>query len=114
MGQTLTDVTVGDDRIDFKTSNGKSYLMWHEQDCCESVRIESIKGDLNNLVGTPIVDVIEDISNDFPADIPTPEYRESDTFTTFTFMTAKGIVVIRWWGSSNGYYSESVNFQETT
>lgn len=26
----------------------------HEQDCCESVYIEDIEGDLKNLIGTPL------------------------------------------------------------
>jgi len=84
-GETITSIEtysnrqyIGGKYIDcivFECKSGKSYIMNHEQDCCEEVYVESIAG---NLVAT-----------------------------------AKGYVTIRWYGRSNGSYSERVDMEET-
>jgi hypothetical protein len=89
-----------------------SYVFFHEQDCCESVYIEDICGDLSDLESTPILNVEEVISNKYDTeDSPKPctDY-DSCTWTFYKFSTIKGSVTVRWFGESNGYYSESVDF----
>lgn len=116
IGKTLTKVEKrGYDEIIFTCEDGKQYKMYHGQDCCEGVYIEDIVGDLQDLVGTPILKA-EEISNYQPSskeDIEkTKEAEEygSCTWTYYKFATMKGYVDIRWFGESNGYYSESVDF----
>ena len=112
-GKTLSSVSAdGAEEILFTTVDGDVYRMFHSQDCCESVYIESIVGDLQDLVGEPLLvaeanqnlfDILKDIGKEEESD-------ESYTWTFYKFATRKGYVDIRWYGSSNGYYSEEVNF----
>lgn len=105
---------IGDDRIEFETDAGDTYALFHSQECCESVIVESITGDFADLLGSPILLAEEATSNDDPPDYPKPEYAEvSQTWTFYKLRTSRGSVDIRWYGTSNGYYSESVDFEKT-
>lgn len=83
-----------------------TFRFYHEQDCCEHVTVAEIIGDLEDLVGVPILEAREDIQNGMSED----EY-ESSTWTFYNFRTIKGSVTIRWVGTSNGYYSERVSLE---
>lgn len=114
LGKTLTAVVVNDqnDQIDFTCDDGSQYRMHHCQDCCESVDIEDINGNLADLLGNPLL-VAEESSNrdDTPRTDSDGDFHytpDSFTWTFYRLATVKGFVVIRWFGSSNGYYSESV------
>lgn len=100
----------GDDAIVFETTEGEKFRMAHAQDCCESVLIEDICGDLSDLVGSPILQAEESTSDTDPTGVANG-HRESFTWTFYRFATNRGSVVIRWYGESNGYYSESVDFE---
>jgi len=94
------------DELTFTTVEGEVYVFVHDQDCCESVKIEDITGDLEDLVGSPLLQADESASQD--TDRP-DRWSESWTWTFFKFATNKGYVTVRWLGESNGYYSESVD-----
>ena len=118
-GKTLKSVTgdVGFDEVTFKTTDDETYMLLHFQNCCESVLIEDINGHLDDLVGSEIL-VAEESSNHDPTPDGSPDkkteaekrWNDSHTWTFYKIATAKGHVVIRWLGTSNGYYSESVDF----
>ena len=111
IGKTLTKITVSENNaeIRFETDDGEKYLMYHNQDCCESVSIDEIIGDLDDLIGIPILDAREENNIDKPQ---RDKYDESFTWTFYIIATIKGTVTLRWYGSSNGYYSESVDFTQ--
>lgn len=109
LGKTITavDGAEGHDVLSFTVDDGTVYEFYHEQDCCESVAISEIIGDLKDLIGSPILEA-EEISNVLH---PAPENADSYTWTFYKFGTIKGHVNVRWLGESNGYYSESVQFR---
>jgi hypothetical protein len=107
-GKVLKEIRNNGDELVFKTVDGEIYRMYHEQDCCESVTLEDVVGDLDDLVGSEIL-VAEEVDGETPADWDAG-YHESYTWTFYKFATRNGYVDLRWLGSSNGYYSESVSF----
>lgn len=110
IGTIFPIVTATDSELVFENARER-YVFFHHQDCCESVYIESIVGDIEDLVNTPIL-TAEESSGDTPADSDAKPY-ESYTWTFYKFATFKGYVDIRWLGESNGYYSESVDVEYT-
>lgn len=99
-------------RIEFYCSDGHIYSMYHDQDCCESVSIDDINGDLDDLIGTPILLADESSKSNVNLD-GTPIEYDSCTWTFYRLGTIKGYVDIRWYGSSNGYYSEAVSLDKS-
>jgi hypothetical protein len=113
VGKTLTNIEKqGDNVLIFTCYDGTKYAMYHSQDCCESVSIDDICGDLDDLIGSPIIRATEDTSDQNPAGFTKDYQDDSFTWTFYNIATAKGHVTIRWYGESNGYYSESVNFSK--
>ncbi len=92
----------------FHSDNGHVFEQLHDQDCCEEVWIEEIIGDLDDLVGSPIIRATEDTDGDGPA---LEGSDESYTWTFYNIATVKGHVTIRWYGTSNGYYGESARLR---
>jgi hypothetical protein len=106
LGKVLTKVDLDKEKryISFFTRDNREYMMYHGQDCCESVLIDDICGDLNDLIGSVILQA-EKSSTSGETGV-----CDHDTWTFYRIATIKGQVVIRWYGSSNGYYSEGVDF----
>ena len=105
--RTSWDNKGGRDEFFFHCSDGEVYKMYHEQDCCEDVYLEDICGGLASLIGSPITLAEECSSSD------EPELGKDDGSYTWTFYrlaTKNGLVTFRWYGTSNGYYSEEADF----
>jgi hypothetical protein len=114
VGKTLVSVVVDDGReIHFEADDGVAYKLFHQPDCCEVVVVEDICGDLGDLIGSPILMADESSSRERPEEVEVPHYEpESCTWTFYRLLTMKGPVTIRWCGTSNGYYSEKVSFEQ--
>lgn len=112
-GQTILAIsgaTPGSEEIQIRTVEGLTLKMYHSQDCCESVLVEDVCGNIENLIGEKVL-LAEEVSseNSTPASVNHPGGYDSYTWTFYKLGTMKGYVVIRWLGESNGYYSESVD-----
>lgn len=91
------------------TSGPNVWLMNHEQDCCESVYLDDVVGNPDHIVGYPIVSAIVTTSHNDPRH---HDMNGSHTWTFYYISTVRGTVTLKWYGGSNGYYSEEVDFTQ--
>ena len=101
IGQTIRKIIQTEDTLVFIFDD---YVLqfYHYQECCECVYIESIDGDLDDLIGVELVQFEEICQHNEDSD-------EYEVWTFYKMATSKGYVTIRWNGSSNGYYSVNVD-----
>lgn len=102
------------DKMIFENAEER-FTFYHQQDCCETVNIDDICGDLADLVGEPLL-MAEDVSGAVTDPGPKEKFYEDDTYTYtfYKFATRKGYVDVRWYGESNGFYSEEVDLKHET
>lgn len=109
-GKTFDRVYRDDEEIVFEKDGKRKYVLRHEQNCCESVVIDDICGNLSDLENSEILMAEEATNADLPA--KNNDYDCSHTWTFYKLATAKGYVDIRFYGTSNGYYSEDALLYE--
>lgn len=107
-GKTITQIEgmePGSEEIKFHCSDGSKYVMYHDQECCENVRVDDVCGDVEDLIGSEILRAeVKTNSGD--------TQEGSYTWTFYSLATIKGYVDLKWLGESNGYYSEEVSFAD--
>ena len=103
IGKTFDNVYTKDMEELVFVSERETFTFYHDRDCCEDVHINDICGDLADLEGSPLIQA------EFVSEDGTDPAYESSTWTFYKFSTVKGSVTVRWFGSSNGYYSEDVD-----
>lgn len=109
VGETIKSVSGNrhDDEFVVRTTSGLVFTFYHCQDCCEDVYLEEIIGDIDDLVGYTVVMAEESCSTDRVVGSSCSQ-DDSFTWTFYRIATERGLVVLRFYGESNGYYSESV------
>lgn len=114
IGKVFTEIEgeEGEESLRLKCAEG-TFEFVHYQSCCEFVYIESITGDMADLLGSPILLAEESTSEQTPEGFQHQYEPDSQTWTFYKLATIKGYVDIRWFGSSNGYYSERVDLEFT-
>ena len=87
----------------FKLRDLGTLTFWHYQECCESVRVQSITGDPALIIDQEIIFAEEDSVRSDTA---------NKTTTTYILRVPSGAELkIVWFGASNGYYSEDVDMR---
>ncbi len=108
VGKTLASVDQSNnERLVFHFSDGTACESVHMQDCCESVVVYHVEGDVVTLIDLPILEAEE---TQDPSGEPKPEHPDSWTWTRQRIRTAAGEVTFVWLGESNGYYGETPQF----
>lgn len=108
LGRVLVEILNKDQQVlTFRFSEGPDWVMYHRQSCCEWIRLEECIGEPEWICGSPLT-MAEKVSQKGPEG----EYGNTSTWTFYKFATVKGYVTLRWLGTSNGCYSEDVDFEE--
>ena len=106
VGKVFTSVRNENTELVFENATER-FVFFHQQDCCEHVSIEDVCGELQDLVGEPLL-MAEEVEGQTPVDFDEADHQ-SVTWTFYKFATRKGYVDVRWFGESNGFYSEGVS-----
>ncbi|HBY20802.1 MAG TPA: hypothetical protein DEG71_07310 [Clostridiales bacterium] len=101
LGATLLDFEELDDRVSFLTDKGRYTLInfesWCGNDC--DVSLEDIDGNIYRLFGQKII---------FAEEIIHSGTDESTCYSFYKLSTNNDSVTLRFYGRSNGYYSENM------
>lgn len=95
----------------FYCKDGFIVEMFHYQDCCENVYLESADSIDNNDDIYTDCDWCEIEESTKKGDPINKDWDYSNTWTFYKMKTNKGYDTIRWYGTSNGYYSERIDFR---
>jgi hypothetical protein len=108
LGRTFVNIEGCDqysDEILFTSANGDVFKFHHDTECCEQVLVEEIIGDIQDLIGAPMLMAEESSDEGHRGEV-------NGTWTFYKFATTKGYVTVRWFGwSGSRYYSEHVNLE---
>lgn len=108
IGKTIIKIEgmeIDSEEIYFICNDGSQYRMYYSQDYREYVYLEDINGNIDNILNSEVLKADEKEEENKNA-------SESGTYTFYTIATAKGYLDLRWNGESNGYYSETVEFEK--
>jgi len=102
----VNGLKAGSEAADFLLSDGSIFEMAYYPECCASCSILEMDCTPEDFIDQEILNAEEVGGGETPA--PDSEYApESYTWTFMKFTTSKGHFTIRWYGESNGYYSET-------
>lgn len=98
------------DEVTIIFTDGSCLKFYHRQDCCETVLLEDFDATPEDLVNAKIISIEERISYSNENEIkPLNTWDKSYTWSFYVIKTSKFTMTMRWYGESNGWYSETVD-----
>lgn len=99
----------GSECVTITCSDLTRFVLYHSQDCCETVQVEDVAGEPGDLIGHVVALAEETSNNENP-----PPHADSWTWTFYRIRTHGGDLTLRWLGESNGYYGEHASLDVKT
>ena len=108
-GKVITKVIGknGDNCLTFETNNGEVFKFFHEKDG-NFAKIDNICGDLNNLVGKPLLSAKAVIFHNHS--LINMQEKNNPNWIFYRFSNLETRVDIRWYDKTKYNYSEEVSF----
>lgn len=98
------------DEVTIIFTDGSCLKFYHQQSCCETVLLEDFDTNPEYLINTNIIYIEERKYSDSENAVkPLNDWAESYTWTFYIIKTSKFTMWMRWYGESNGWYSEEVD-----
>ena len=97
------------DEVTIKFTDGSCLKFYHQQDCCETVLLEDFDITPEWLIDSKIISIEERISRSEEGVKPLNDWTESYTWSFYVIKTSSSTMILRWYGESNGWYSETVD-----
>ena len=103
--KSITGLEVDSEEVVITFEGGATLIQTHDQTCCEHVAVHQVDGNPSKFIGAIAYELIEKVTDSGYDD----DTGLSTTATFYTLKTSAGYLDWRWYGVSNGYYSESVD-----
>lgn len=104
VGMRVASVFHDNEELIFNLMNGDKIRLYHAQDCCESVELIDADYYADDFTNCTIIHAEES------TDENNTDYGH-ETWTFYRIRSNKGFMFLRWWGESNGYYSEAIDIE---
>ena len=101
LGKMVESITLNDDKTELTIvcKGGYRYLMMHEQDCCESVWLDDLDGELSDWQNVTVLEASESASLADSTEMQWTFYRLACNLHS---------LCLRWCGSTDSVYSMGV------
>lgn len=111
IGKVITNIKglkLGSYEVIFEFEDRSRLVLFHDQECCERVRLVDIVGDPEDLLGEPLIMLDEATNFNEQEALKCGLSEDGHLWTFYKLATIKGYVTLRWLGESNGYYAMDV------